>query len=91
MEKILFKGPFSMPIMEDSTNLSNTIVSEVLQFAQDQYGIKLDEVKYSVSYYAMINDDDSKHKYNTTQELVIKNNGEIMIGHLIIKTRLKFN
>ena len=67
MKKIVFKGPFSMPIMEDSTNLSDTVVSEVM------------------------NDDENNHKYDTTQELVIKEVGDKKVGHLIIKTRLKFN
>lgn len=80
-----------MPIMEDSTNLSDTIVSEVMSFALNQYNIKLDEVKYSVSYYAKINNDNEKHQYDTTQKLIIKNKKDKYIGHLIIKTKLKFN
>lgn len=91
MNKIIFKGPFSMPIMEDSTNLADTIVAEVINFSQEQYGIKLDEVKYSVSYYAKINDDENNHKYDTNQILIIKQIKEKKVAHLIIKTKLKFN
>ena len=80
-----------MPIMEDSTNLSDTVVQEVIDFAKMQYGISLDEVKYSISYYAKINNDDNKHLYDTTQELIIKKIKGNNIGHLVIKTRLKFN
>lgn len=80
-----------MPIMEDSTNLSDTVVEEVVNFAMDQYGIKLDEVKYSLSYYAKINDDQNRHQYNTSQELVIKKIKDKYVAHLVIKTRLKFN
>ena len=80
-----------MAIMEDSTKLSDTVVSEVMTFALEQYGIKLDEVKYSISYYAKINDDSNRHKYDTTQELIINKIKDKHIGHLIIKTRLKFN
>lgn len=91
MKKTIFKGPFSMAIMEDSTKLSDTVVSEVMAFALEQYGIKLDEIKYSISYYVKINNDNNRHKYDTTQELIIKEIGGQNVGHLIIKTRLKFN
>jgi len=91
MDTIVFKGPFSMAIMEDSTNLSDTVVEEVINFALDQYGIKLDEVKYSVSYHAKTNDDNRNHQYNTSQELIIKKIKGKNVGHLVIKTRLKFN
>jgi len=91
MDTIVFKGPFSMPIMEDSTNLSDTVVQEVINFALNQYGIKLDEVKYSISYYAKLDDNNSNHQYNTSQELIIKKINGKNIGHLVIKTRLKFN
>lgn len=80
-----------MPIMEDSTNLSDTVIQEVVDFVQVQYGIKLDELKYSISYHAKVNDDQNKHQYNTTQDLIIKKINGNYVGHLVIKTKLKFN
>lgn len=89
MENIIFNGPFSMPIMEDSTNLAESIVEEVCQFARDQYRIELDHLNYSVCSQIDLDQEPNRHKHKTVQKLVIKQKGDKFYGHLVIKSKLE--
>lgn len=89
MEDIIFNGPFSMPIMEDSTDLSTTIVREVCQFVREQYGIQLDYLNFSIYSQYDLDKEPNRHKHNTVQKLIVKKKGYNFYGHLVIKSKLE--
>jgi len=89
MENVIFNGPFSMPIMEDSTTLSDTIVFEVTKFVKEQYNMELDRLDFSVSSQIDLMENPSNHKYKTIQKLIIRKKDDKFIAQLIIKSKLE--
>lgn len=78
-----------MGIMEDSSDLSETIVKDVTEFVHEQYNIKLDKLIFTVSSQIDLDQNPSHHNHQAIQKLIIKRKKDKFIAYLIIKSKLK--
>lgn len=76
-ELAVCNNPFSMAIMEDSTNMVDTIVDEVLEFVFENYGLRIDSIEYLLEGHIDISQKIEKITQNTCHKLkIVKRNGK---------------
>jgi len=84
-----FSGPFSMALMEDSSDFSDNLVSEVLDFCFEQYGIRIDAIEYKITNYIELGKTEYNCKQSSLQNLKILKRNNKIIASLYINSELK--